>query len=220
MTQTIFNKNTGELAKAAVEVFAAAVARISDKKDYAVVAVSGGQSVVDFFNALKNKKDIDWNKIHFFMLDERLVDLENEDSNFRQAYERLFIDLVDSKKLSWRNLHPFAYQPHVADKGIGSYEKELKQFGGKYDIVVAGAGEDGHIAALFPNHTALQSGDKFVTFDNSPKPPAGRMTSSVTLIQTAAIAFVFFISAHKQQAYTNFLDEVVKWQECPAKISV
>jgi len=218
MTETIFNANTAKLARTAAEAFAQAVAQILAKKDYAVVVLPGGRSVIEFFKVLKTRADIDWNKIHFFMLDERLVGMEDEDSNFRQAYEQLFLELVDGKKLSWHNLHPFTYQPQALDKGIKSYENELKQFGGKYDIVIAGVGADGHTAALFPNHKALQSQDNFVMLADSPKSPAGRMTSSVKLIQTATVAFVFFIGTEKQKAYKNFLDKNTKWQECPAKI--
>jgi len=152
------------------------------------------------------------------MLDERLVDLESQNSNFRQAYEHLFVDLVDSGRLSWRNLHPFVYKPQDTDHGMGGYVKELEQYWLKYDIVIAGVGEDGHVAALFPRHATLESNDAFVTLNDSPKPPVGRMSSSVRLIQTARAAFVFFVGESKQEAYRNFMDDGVDWWDCPAKI--
>jgi len=214
----IFNKNTTALARAASESFAKAVAEILAKKDYAVVAIPGGRSVIEFFKVLKKRQDIDWEKIHFFMLDERLVGLEDEDSNFRQAYEQFFSGLVNNKKLSWRNLHPFSYQPRLADKGVASYEKELKKFGGKYDIVVAGVGEDGHTAALFSNHSALQSKDNFITFTNSPKQPAGRMSASPKLIASADCGIIIFIGQGKEGAYRKFIDDLIDWHDCPSKI--
>ncbi|MFA6551034.1 MAG: 6-phosphogluconolactonase [Patescibacteria group bacterium] len=218
MIKTLYNKDARKSAQAAVKNFAAAVRQILAQKKYAIVAIPGGRSMVEFFNVLKREKNIDWKKLHFFMLDERLVDLKNEDSNFRQAYEKLFQPLIKDGRLSQGNLHPFNYNSKAADCGINAYRKELKKFGLKYDIVIAGVGEDGHIGALFPDHSALENKADFVILRDAPKKPAGRITSSVKLIQTAPVAFVFFIGEKKRAAYKKFFNNSTGDKKCPAKI--
>ena len=69
-----------------------------------VLAIPGGRSVAGIFRELL-KMDLDWKRIHLFMVDERMVQLEHEDSNFRLAKES-FIDKL-AGKLPEENLHPF-----------------------------------------------------------------------------------------------------------------
>lgn len=219
MINTIYNSDTNILAQQAADAFARDVHKVLAIKDEVVVAIPGGGSITDFFSALQKNTGIDWKKIHFFMLDERLVDLESKDSNFHNAYQNLFINLVDSKKISWSNLHPFVYKPQDKDSGAFFYNEELKQFGSKYDIVIAGVGADGHIGAIFPNHPVFDNNESnFITLKDSPKPPQDRMTSSVDLIKSARFAFAFFINEGKRQAYDNFLSDLVEKRACPAKI--
>ncbi|KAE8730016.1 putative serine/threonine protein kinase [Hibiscus syriacus] len=48
----------------------------------------------------------------------------------------------------------------------------------KFDLILLGMGPDGHIASLFPNHSALDETDKWVTFIiGSPKTPPERIHS-------------------------------------------
>ena len=202
----------------AVENFILAVQKILARKDYAVVAIPGGNSIVEFFSILKQEKNISWEKLHFFMLDERLVSLKNEDSNFRQAYEKLFQPLIKDGRLSRGNLHPFNYESKTLGYGINAYKKELVKFGLQYDIVLAGVGEDGHIGALFPDYSALENKADFVILRDAPKLPAERMTSSVKLIQTASVAFAFFIGGKKRAAYEKFLNESINIKKCPASL--
>jgi len=61
-------------------------------------AVPGGRSVLGVFDKLKNEK-IDWKKVHFFMIDERLVPLESEESNFKLYWKARF----RLRKISKRN---------------------------------------------------------------------------------------------------------------------
>ena len=51
-------------------------------KDFVVLGLPGGTSVSGIFMRL-SEKNIDWNKVHLFVVDERIVDIDHEDSNFR-----------------------------------------------------------------------------------------------------------------------------------------
>jgi 6-phosphogluconolactonase len=54
--------------------------------------------------------------------------------------------------------------------------------------------------------------------DDSPKPPPGRMTSSLSLVQTASVAVILFVGEAKREAYGRFNDEKCPVSDCPAKL--
>ncbi len=55
----------------------------------------------------------------------------------------------------------------------------------RFDVLMLGVGEDGHVASLFPGHPVLgATGTTAATFD-SPKPPPTRVTLTVPTIRSA-----------------------------------
>ena len=81
------------------------------------------------------------------------------------------------------------------------------------------AGEDGHVGALFPRHHSVEDRHHgFIVMDDSPKPPPGRMTSSLSLMQTASAAVLIFAGEAKREAYARFNDTSCPVADCPAKL--
>ena len=183
-----------------------------------VLGVPGGRSVKPIFSEFLKHTEIPWEKIHIFMVDERLVPVSDTDSNFLLV-KKQFVDLLVKKKLlSEKNLHPFILDNSKKDFGISQYEKELKKYGGMYDVVILGTGEDCHVAGLFPEHTIKNNSDFFIHFHNSPKPPKDRMTASRNLIQKSNVGVVIFLGEGKKNAYENFKNNKIKLNACPTKI--
>ncbi|KAM0678108.1 hypothetical protein BDAP_001367 [Binucleata daphniae] len=52
------------------------------------------------------------------------------------------------------------------------------------DIAILSVGEDGHIASLFPNHPALNSKDKIININDSPKEPRKRITVGIEYLNS------------------------------------
>ena len=163
-----------KIGKKVADILAEAISKTIRNKDQVVVAFPGGRSVAAVFDVLK-EKEIDWNNVHLFMVDERMVKLDNEDCNFKLLKE----ELIGHINIPEENVHPF-----MVEEGIKAYEEELKKVGGKFDIVLLSSGEDGHIAGLYPKHHSIKDeSDYFITMDDSPKPPKDRMSSSRKLIE-------------------------------------
>ena len=182
------------------------------------MALCGGRSTAAICEYLI-KENIEWGKVHIFLVDERMVELEDEDANYGILEEHLVLPLVLEGKLDRHNVHPFAYLKDEDDFGIGDYQAELQQIKSQFDIVLLSSGEDGHVAALYPNHhTVLNQEQFFFAFDDSPKPPAFRMTSSRKLILASKYAFLVMSGESKLAALRNFLDESISLEGCPAKI--
>jgi 6-phosphogluconolactonase len=184
------------------------------------LAVPGGRSVAAIFQALLGEQ-LDWRRVHLFIVDERLVPVDHPDSNFQLLQERLVAPLAQAGRIDPGNAHPFLLDPASADRGAARYEQVLAGFGFRYDVVLLSAGEDGHVGALFPRHHSVEDRHHgFIVMDDSPKPPPGRMTSSLSLLQTASAAVLIFAGAAKREAYGRFNDESCPVSACPAKLAL
>ncbi|MBD3313115.1 6-phosphogluconolactonase [Candidatus Woesearchaeota archaeon] len=207
-----------ELYKAAANTIKRAIKDILEKRNYAVLAVPGGRTVPKVFEQLKGM-DIPWLQVHIFIVDERLVPIDDELSNFRLAKETFIDELIDSGKLPKENAHPFIYKETMPGKGIRAYEKELKVLGDSYDIVLLSAGEDGHVGALYPDHHSIDDDSEFfIRMDDSPKPPKDRMSMSRKLLLRSKTAVLLLIGESKKQAYEKLVDMSISYRKCPAKL--
>ncbi len=205
------------LEKKASEIITEKINDLSRKKEHILIALPGGRSVAGILNLLKDKT-IDWKKVYFFMIDERLVSLDSPDSNYKIIYESALKDLISSKKLNEENIFPFVYSGEI-EKDLAEYKEKLLRFQDYFDIILVSAGEDGHIASLFPEHeTVLSNEEFFITTNSSPKNPPGRMSASRDLLLKTDTAVLLFFSESKRPAFEKFMNPEVKLTSCPSKI--
>lgn len=182
------------------------------------LAVPGGRSVMKIFQVMKGEK-LDWHRVHFFIIDERLVPIDHPDSNYKLLLDNFITPLVREGRIAAGNAHPFILDSARGDRGARDYERLLSEQGGRYDIILLSSGEDGHVGALYPQHHSIADGHHgFIVMDDSPKPPPERMTSSLSLMQTADSAILLFCGEAKRQAYEKFKDSHSSITDCPAKL--
>lgn len=198
--------------KAAWILFKEGIEKLLKKQPHVVLAVPGGRSVVPIFKAL-GCLDIDWRRVHIFMVDERLVPITDEQSNYRLLFEQL------GDRLPRGSLHPFEFDPSDPQGSVDRYSQELDQLGGRFHIVLVSSGEDGHIASLFPGKAESRgAGEGFVLIDDAPKPPSRRVSASIDLLQKAQIGVLLVIGEQKQRALDHFLDDAGDIYSCPARV--
>ena len=184
---------------------------ILSKKRLCVLAVPGGTSVSSIFDHLV-AQDLPWDRIHLFLVDERLVSLKHKDSNSHVL--KPFYKVMNEE-----NIHLFNYKLKKKDKGITDYRSELKKLGGRIDFALLSSGEDGCVGALYPAHPSIYSNAAyFLLMDDSPKPPKKRMSMSPLLLMQAKAGMVIFFGESKRTAYERFNDRYKTVRDCPAKI--
>lgn len=187
--------------------------KIKSKKPI-LLGIPGGRSVQGIFEKLKDEKlKIDWIKVQIFWVDERFADLASNESNYDLAKETFIDYLIKSKKLKKENVHAFNYK-----SGIEDYERKFKELGDSFDIILLGAGEDGHVASLFPDYSIKDDSDGFIHIKNSPKPPKERMSASRKLLERSDTAILLFFGENKKQAFENFKNKKISLEACPAKL--
>ena len=204
----LFKAKKEECEKQVAELIEELLTEKIKEKSKVVFAIPGGRSVSGIFELLK-KKNIDWKKAHVFMVDERYVPLDHEESNFKLGYETFLKGLIPEE-----NLHPYKIE-----KSLEKYAEELKNVGGVFDVVLLSSGEDGHVAGVYPEHHSIENEEEgFIYMDDSPKPPSERVTASKKLIKKSAHAILLFFGEGKKEALKNYLDENKTEFESPNKI--
>ncbi len=212
----------GALQEAARKIFAALKSQPKDAP--LTLGLCGGRSVVGLLAALEREshsqpQDL-LTRVQFFMVDERLVPLTDEQSNFGGLKKLLFDKLVEEGAISASQLHPFVPNSAAPDHGCADYWQELSRFGGRFTVVVLGVGEDGHVAGLFPGHPLLnETAPRFFQFFDSPKPPPARMTAGKALVMGADLSVVLLLGEGKRAAWNTFREATVSPSECPALLA-
>lgn len=183
-----------------------------------VLGVPGGRSAAGVFSALR-KQPLPWHRIHFFMVDERLVPLAHDDSNFKILDEALVAPLTESGALPAGNVHPFVMDKAQPDYGIARYGDMLREMGGIHHLVFLSMGEDGHVASLFPGACLpAPSKSDYLLVEDAPKPPPLRMSVSPHLMIKSLSAVLLCVGAAKKEACRKMFDPTVPVAACPAKL--
>lgn len=116
------------------------------------IALSGGTTPRSFYLSL-NRATLPWDKIEWWLGDERWVKSTDASSNERMIKETLFLNRADVLMhfKSW-------YLDQDPKKAASLYEERLcREIGNPpvFDLILLGLGNDGHIASLFPQTTVL-----------------------------------------------------------------
>ena len=189
----------------------------------ASLALPGGRSISGVLRHLAQQQ-IEWHAVTLVPADERCLPHGDSERNWQIVERELLQPLRARAALGLPKSKPFIYQPQRAEWGLDDFRQTLalpRHRDGtiRIDVVVLGAGEDGHVASLFPGAAALFSdADDYLSIDNSPKPPARRITLGPRAIRGCGTAIVLFFGAAKREAARAFSDPSVSWQECPARL--
>lgn len=189
------------------------------------IALPGGRSILllldPLFEEISTMHLQIRDQIRFFMVDERLVPIFHEDSNYRLLNEGFYSRCIEAELITSEQIFPFIYNADEEGLGTAKYKTSLDKNGGRFTHVILGVGEDGHVAGLFPHHPVLQvAGPGFSCFPDSPKPPAMRMTANADLIRNADAVILLFLGEGKTEALQSFFNPEKTTSDCPARIAL
>ncbi len=178
----------------ALEIFLEEYTKSIDERGVFNVALSGGNTPVPLFKLLA-KENIEWDKVHIFMVDERYIPLDDPDSNYGNLYETFIskIDIPSSNIKYIKHLESLEESRRV-------YQYELDEYFGKetksFDLIILGMGTDGHTASLFPDSIDLT--EEVVPSVESDYHKYGRVSLGLSLVNNSKKK-VFLLTKDKEK---------------------
>jgi 6-phosphogluconolactonase len=166
------------------------------------LAISGGTTPWLAFRALAGK-DVPWDRVHLFQVDERVTPSGDPERNYLHLKEAL----IERIPIPAANVHPMPVEEEDLDAGARRYDADLRGIAGTppvLDLVQLGLGEDGHTASLFPGDPALQLLDADVAVSGLYK-GRKRMTLTLPAIDRARCILWLVTGAGKAAALARLL---------------
>lgn len=175
-----------------------------------VVLTGGGVGTATLRELRDNpaRDAVDWRRVTIWWGDERFVPADDKDRNDLQAAEAL----LDSVPLDLTRVHPFpaADGPFAGDPeaAAAAYAAELRAATRpedhgpvpRFDVLLLGVGEEGHVASIFPESPAAYEERPVVAVRGSPKPPPIRLTMTFPAISAATEVWVLAAGESKAAA--------------------
>jgi 6-phosphogluconolactonase len=162
-------------------------------RGWAGVVLTGGRIAAKVLATVKDlpaTKGVDWDRVDLWWGDERFLPAGDPERNDTQARAAL----LDALPLDPARVHPMpASDGPDGDDAPAAAERYARELAAaapagsdlpRFDVLMLGVGEDGHVASIFPDHPGYGTGTTSAVF-NSPKPPPTRITLTMPTIQSA-----------------------------------
>lgn len=186
------------------ELYAFAHRRIETLAEEAVrdrgrftAALSGGSTPLPLYRLLAQSARMPWDSVHLFWSDERCVPPDDPESNYAAAKRML----LDSARIPDDHVHRIPGEDSPTD-AADAYQVTLRRVlgeNGRLDLVLLGAGADGHTASLFPEHAALEETDRWVLPVHVSTASAWRVSMTLPAINAARDVLILVVGREKRE---------------------
>jgi 6-phosphogluconolactonase len=189
-------------------ILARAHSALGERNEFRI-ALSGGHTPIPVYTRLAAMgHDLPWELTRITFGDERCVPPDNQESNFRMAWETLLARAAVPEQSILRMRGEI--DPQIAAQ---EYQDQLDLMATqrgepiyRHDLILLGLGDDGHTASLFPGTAALDETTRRVVANFVPKLDAWRLTFTFPLIDHARHV-CFLVGAAKN---TGLIERVLE----------
>ena len=193
--------DAAELAEEVTVQILAAIEKGLKLKSQFHLVLTGGTLGVQISEALVNEfnADVDAFKgLHIWWSDERFV---AADSVERNAFA--FHGNIKNPNISVHEGLASNQTNNVQDSA-SDYALAIENV--DFDLNVLGLGPDGHVASLFPGMTDIDDQGGVIAVTDSPKPPAERITFTMSTINSAEEVWIVAAGESKADAVTKVIE--------------
>jgi 6-phosphogluconolactonase len=207
MTPRVVVNDLEQLQRTFADVFQARALDVLSRRERCTVGLPGGSVASAFFPVLL-RLAVDWSRFDIFWIDERAVPPEHADSNYGMALRMLLVPA----RVPAARIHRMQGELPEIEQAARRATDELRSIAGDppaLDLVLAGVGEDGHVASIFGGRSAPSSGaktDPVVAVHDSPRPPPRRLTLTLDVLSGAGLVIVAAFGASKAAAMRDALE--------------
>ena len=197
------------LSRAAAELFVSVSRAAILSHGRFATALSGGSTPRLLYSLLGSspyRENLDWNRVHIFWADERCVAASHEDSNYKLVADAMLL----KAGVPEGNIHRIQGE-NGPERAAAAYEEELHRFFAAsnktvFDLVILGAGVDGHTSSLFPGSAVLEERTRDVVPVYRERPDYDRVSLTLPVLNRAANV-LFLVSGIKK---ADIVYEVLK----------
>jgi 6-phosphogluconolactonase len=209
-------KTTEKVSEELAQWLSDEIAEVLSKQEFCTLVLSGGETPKPLFKKLATKefqKKINWQRVHIFWSDERVVPSNDSRNNAKNAYD-LLIDHID---IPANQVHIMRtdIEPNFA---VDAYRALLHEFfdntSQTFDIVLLGMGDDGHTLSLFPGSTIIEDHKHWVNSVYNAEQEMYRITLMPILVNRAS-KIVFMVEGSGK---AEVLKEVLEGEYQPTKL--
>jgi 6-phosphogluconolactonase len=212
------------IAKRAAQEFVQAAGSAVRENGSFHVALAGGSTPKALYSLLAAdsalRSQVPWDKMHLFFGDERHVGPEHPDSNFRMATEAM----ISKVPLKPEQVTRIKGECPDTEQAALEYEKALrdnfKVRDGEYprfDLLLAGMGNEGHTLSLFPGTKALHADGRVAVRNWVGKLYTERITLTAPAASNAARILFMVTGADKALALKAVLEGPYEPEQLPAQ---
>ena len=220
----ILNDGAAIARRAANEFVQSAASVVREKGSFNVV-LSGGSTPKALYSLLATDaalcSQVPWDKMHLFFGDERHVAPDHPDSNFRMATEAM----ISKSPLKPEQVNRIKGEYPDTAQAAQEYEQDLRAYfkikDGEYprfDLVLAGMGNEGHTLSLFPGTKALHADGRIVVRNWVGKLYAERITLTAPAASNTGQVVFMVTGADKALALKAVLEGPYEPEQLPAQL--
>lgn len=204
-TKTTIKASATQVAEAFIEHW---LELLKQSKDDFHVALSGGSTPKLLFQLIKEDhlEQFPWERIHFWWGDERMVPPNNDESNFKWAFELL----IRHTNFPMKNLHRILGEMPAENEQLRFTAEMITKMPVEngapvFDLVILGLGTDGHTASIFPDRMDLFNTENISALVNHPESGQQRVTlSGLTINNSKNVAFLVTGNSKKDRVKEIF----------------
>lgn len=192
--RVVIAANREALAHLVADKFVVRVGKLLGRQPHATVVLTGGgvgTQVLAAVAAHPRASELDWSRVVVTWGDERFVAAGHPERNDRAAREAL-LDHVGIPEANIVTFPTTDDTTDIAQAAVQAQQQLWERLGlddqpPQFDIGLVGMGPDGHVLSVFPGSpTARADSPAIVAVEDSPKPPAQRLTMTVPLFNRSA----------------------------------
>ena len=191
----VFKSEATAFQAASTQLVHAITSRITEK-NRCVLVLAGGKSVHSVMR-LAIQCDIDWSLVHLVLADERCLPVGHADRN--DSALTALIELASTVHRPVVHGIPAELGPYL---GAEKFSEQLAAIGHP-DIALMGVADDGHIASLFPDSTALSASGEAVSVTDSAKEPRERVSCSLAYLSHATYRIALQTGHNKRDIFVR-----------------
>jgi 6-phosphogluconolactonase len=197
---TLYADATELAEEVTVQILAAIEKGLKLKSQFHLV-LTGGTLGVQISESLVNEFNADpdgFAGLHIWWSDERFVPAESVERNAFPFYKTL-----KNSKIVIHEALASDFAKNI-DEAVSDYDLALENV--DIDLNILGLGPDGHVASLFPGIADLDDHRKVFAITDSPKPPAVRVSFTMSLINSADEVWIVAAGESKADAVTKIIE--------------